>query len=263
MLKYEVRFHIAGLNFQVKSNKAEPINWLKERYAMYLVNSEPDTKVKLYYYTDNPCLSRDRVFTKPYNIYGKIGKKCEFKIYTKKGYLGIGSLLRLLSSVLFIRKGGFLLHSCGIIIDGSVHLLAGPSGAGKTTVARLVNNEYVLLSDETVAVIKKDRRYYAWATPFFGDFNKITSNTGAILKNILLLKQSDHFAHKRLSAYSAMTRILQNIFLSKTDLTDKYGMNKIMDNAFELAQKVPCYELEFLPDNRIWKYIEKKISLGV
>ena len=263
MLKNEARLSIASLIFGIKVNEPRAIEQLKERYALYHIDAKPEVKINICYNSNEPQLSKDRVFASPYYIYGDFKKDLEFKVYTKRKYVDIGSLLRFITSALLIRKGGFLLHSCGVIINDGAYLLAGPSGSGKTTISRLIDKGYVLLSDETTAVIKQGKEYSAYATPFFGDFGRITSNQNARLKAILFLKQSGHFKHKRINSLSAAARLLQNIFLLGGN--SRYNMDNIdrlFDIAVKVTKRIPTYELEFLPEARLWKYIEEKISRG-
>lgn len=254
----ETRFNIANIIFSVKANKSQPSEWLRLEYARYLIDKSPDIKVSFYYSTKAPQSTRNRLLTQPYQLYGNRAKS-EFKVYTKGNYIGVADVLRLLASIALAKTGGFLLHSCGVVMDDGAYLFSGQSGSGKTTIARL-NNGYTLLSDETTAIAKKSRHYYTYATPFFGDFGKITSNANAKLKGVLFLKKSSRFSHKQLKPAFAATRFLENIFFPGKELG--YNIDIVFDSAIDVANKVPCYELEFAPDGRIWKYIKEKISPG-
>ncbi len=48
--------------------------------------------------------------------------------------------------------GALLLHACGVALDGRGHAFFGPSGAGKTTVARLAAGHAQVLCDENVVL---------------------------------------------------------------------------------------------------------------
>src|SRR6266571_5073410 len=68
----------------------------------------------------------------------------------------IDSVLRILHTLLLARQGGFLVHAASAIRDGRAFLLAGPSGAGKTTLARLAPPDVALLTDEVSYVRAKE-----------------------------------------------------------------------------------------------------------
>lgn len=260
MPKCELKVNIAGINFGISSDKSYPLEWLRQSYGSYLTGKKAEVKVQLFHRRQKIGLIKNQLFSEPYNIYGESG--FNFRIYHKKNYVAAGDILRLLISFILTQRAGFLMHSCGLIINKSAYLFAGPSGAGKTTIARLVDNGYALLSDETTAVIKEGKDYYASATPFFGDFGRITSNLKAPLKAIFFLKKSHRFYHQRINSVDAVGHLIQNIFLLGDYWRNNHGIQTIMDIAFDVSRKIPLYELEFLPDKRIWKYIEKKIFLG-
>ena len=60
-----------------------------------------------------------------------------------------------LMSVWLSSRGGALVHACGIITNGVVDLFAGPSGAGKTTMARSVAPARVL-HDDSLILTRRD-----------------------------------------------------------------------------------------------------------
>ena len=66
------------------------------------------------------------------------------------------SVLRILHSLSLATQGGFLVHAASAVCGGRAVILAGVSGAGKTTVARLAPPEVVLLTDE-ISYVKRVR----------------------------------------------------------------------------------------------------------
>ncbi|MEL6548316.1 MAG: hypothetical protein AAFQ82_27080, partial [Myxococcota bacterium] len=47
---------------------------------------------------------------------------------------------------------GIVLHASSVVIDGGAHVFVGMSGAGKTTIARLLQGRGEILSDERVVI---------------------------------------------------------------------------------------------------------------
>ncbi|MDD4938624.1 MAG: hypothetical protein PHE18_03615 [Candidatus Omnitrophica bacterium] len=264
MLKYEERFSIAKLNFCVNADKDPPIRWLRElkgRFPRYSSGRKPDIRISLYYnIKKRRGFKQKKLFDTPYDVYGRIDNGLHVTAYAKRNYIPFGDILRILACNFLIKRNGFFLHSCGVKIDGGAYLFAGPSGAGKTTIAKLNLKRNKILSDETVAVVKNQKDYNAYATPFFGDLAKVTSDDNAPVKAVFFLKQSNRFGHKRLDTLRAAQALLQNIFLIGNECKDNLG--RVFDIALDLVKRVPAYELGFLPKEQIWRYIEKEISPG-
>jgi len=90
--------------------------------------------------------------------------------------LYLDAAFRITLTLLLLERGGLLMHACGFVRDGRGFVLFGPSGAGKTTVSRMVPPEQVL-SDEVVAVTVGEAGVTAHGTPFYGDLG--ISNPGS------------------------------------------------------------------------------------
>jgi len=98
-----------------------------------------------------------------------------------------------LDQLIFLRalalRDGFLVHACGAVIDGKAFVFAGHSGAGKTTLARMLAAEGVeLLSDERIAIREVGDTFTAYGTPWAGEGN-VTSADGYPLAGMFLLRR--------------------------------------------------------------------------
>jgi hypothetical protein len=96
----------------------------------------------------------------------------------------------LLISRLLSRDGGVLLHSSTALIEGGAVLFIGHSGAGKSTIAEIAEqNGTVILSDDRTIVVQRDGGPVAWGTPWHGSFPR-TAATSAPVRGLFLLKQA-------------------------------------------------------------------------
>lgn len=152
---------------------------------------------------------------------------------------------------------GVLIHSFGIDNNGAGVLFAGSSGAGKSTLASLViNREGVkVLSDDRLIIRKLNGHFCMYGTPWHGHV-KICSPDRAPLGRIFFLKHAKNNSIKKITPGEAMSRL---IVCSFPTLWDKKGMEFTLKFCAELAQRVPCYELGFVPDESILDFIRGSI----
>ncbi|MCK4244330.1 MAG: hypothetical protein KAX20_01750 [Candidatus Omnitrophica bacterium] len=144
---------------------------------------------------------------------------------------------------------GFLIHSCGIESDGEGMLFAGSSRAGKSTIAKLaINKEKVkVLNDDRIITRKDNGKFLIYGTPWSGKV-KVVSPGGIPLKKIFFIKHSKENKIIPIKGTEAISKLLVYSFLP---FWDKKGMEFTVKFCAELAQKVPCYELGFIPDERL------------
>jgi hypothetical protein len=84
----------------------------------------------------------------------------------------IDCILRVIWAALLPRVGGMLVHGCGLRHAEAGYVFPGPSGAGKTTLARKVPDPDDVLSDELCALRRTDDGWRVHGTPFWGDFER-------------------------------------------------------------------------------------------
>lgn len=135
-------------------------------------------------------------------------------------HVALESLLRLLWSVFLPRAGGALFHACGFRHDGRGVLAPGPSGAGKTTLARKLPNPHQVLSDEVVAVHRDGQG--AWrisGTPFFGELQRVGGSMQSWpLAGIAFLEKRGELGSRTLDSGEAVLRALACLLCFETDL---------------------------------------------
>jgi hypothetical protein len=147
-----------------------------------------------------------------------------------------------------------MLHASGVIQNRRALVFCGPSEAGKTTVARLAGARPVL-NDETVAIVKRGRRYMACSTPFFGEGGPAMAEVQAQapLRGMFFLRKADRFTHRRLTASRAAARAFSQLFLPREDHAVVTGM---LDVLADFAARVPCYDLCFRAHPDLWEYLD-------
>lgn len=256
----KVKFKIANITFQFSSSYVKPIEWFKGRYKMYLSNGKPDLDISLEFKKErrskipNPqrVTFKGKKFFLRTGFFDARGDFSSGKIKVLSNYsLGLADLTRTLFSIIIVKRGGLLLHASAVADGNRSFVFCGPSESGKTTIARLLQKRDIL-TDETTAVVKRGNRYYAYATPFFGELGKVTKNRGAPIKAIFFLHKDTRFFHKGINKIEAMRYFLYNVILRGRNLD---LAEEVLDNITDLTQSAPCYDLYFRPDKGLWRYI--------
>lgn len=155
-----------------------------------------------------------------------------------------------LAELLFIdllsRRGGVLVHACGVVVNGRGLLFTGHSQAGKTTTARLwenVSGAVVLSDDRIVLRLEEDGRYWMFGTPWHGDA-ALSVAERAPLAAVFVLEHGDRNAFVDLSKVEAVSSLLARSFLP---FHDPSAMDSTLALLEELVDAVPCRRYPFVP----------------
>lgn len=139
-------------------------------------------------------------------------------------------------------RGGLLVHACAAVIDGRAFVFAGHSGDGKTTLARLLQNEgFELLSDERVAIRREGGGFRAYGTPWPGEGN-VVSTASYPLAGILILRKAPHHRIVGRQGTSLAAELLARS-IRPACLPRELG--RILELVAGVAESVPIGELEF------------------
>ena len=157
-------------------------------------------------------------------------------------------MITLLSS---LRKG-VLLHACGVDDNGHGYLFPGKSTHGKSTIAKLWSeNGATVLNDDRIIVGEKDGQFWMYGTPWHGTFNEVSPN-GLPIRKIFFLRHGGKNSAVPRKGAEAVSMLLTRSFPT---LWDQKGMDYTLGLLDLMSSKLPCYELNFLPDKRIIDFV--------
>ena len=171
------------------------------------------------------------------------------------GRFPLGSRLNEVLVINLLAKGrGIMVHACGVKDNRRGLLFVGTSQTGKSTMANLWKNkeDVIILSDDRVIIRKVDSRFQIYGTPWHGNA-KVCSPERTPLEKIFFLNHAKQNSIKKIESLEAASRL---IVCSFPTFWDKKGMEFTLRFCAELAKKIPCYEVGFVPDERVLNLIE-------
>jgi len=137
--------------------------------------------------------------------------------------------------------GGLLLHAACLVQGGRAFVVAGPSGAGKTTISRAAASlpRVTVLTDERIVLRRDGGRWLAHGTPWAGE-GRFADPGSAEVAGVFLLDKSDVDRVTPLSPVRAMAGLLRCHF--PAGWTDDASAQ--LRGLEDLVAMVPCYRLQ-------------------
>ncbi|MBI4124633.1 MAG: hypothetical protein HY466_01705 [Deltaproteobacteria bacterium] len=143
-----------------------------------------------------------------------------------------------------MRKIGFFIHASASAFPGKGGIVfAGPSGAGKTTLAMLCREHggAVLLNDERSMLWRDESGFRVSGTPWPGKSQEV-SPLSAPLATLFLIKKAEQNRFVPVSKKGILDRLIPELFLPSWNREAMSGLFEFCDR---LIQKVPVMELHF------------------
>ncbi len=160
----------------------------------------------------------------------------------------------LLVTHLLAHRRGAEVHSSGVVDDsGNGHLFVGQSGGGKTTMAKLWQQEkgITILSDDRIVLRNMDGRIWMYGTPWHGE-GGLSDPSRAPLKQIYFLRHGEKNELLPQTKTEAVGRLFACSF---PPFYDPRALDFTLAFFEAVAAAVPCYELSFVPDERVIGFI--------
>jgi hypothetical protein len=151
---------------------------------------------------------------------------------------------------------GTEIHSCGIIdSSGNGHLFFGQSGAGKTTMARLWQNEsgVTILSDDRIILRRIENKICMYGTPWHGEA-MLASPSRAPLTAVYFLEKGQK---NELVAQKPSDSISHLFACSFPPFYNRDAIDFILGFLEGVVKAVPCYKLRFKPDKSVVELIQE------
>ncbi len=155
---------------------------------------------------------------------------------------------------LLSRGRGVEMHGCGTVdSSGDGLLFCGQSGAGKTTMARIWKKEgnASILSDDRIILRQGQEMVWMYGTPWHGE-EELASPAKAPLKALFFLR---HGSKNRLRSKTGAEAAAMLFSRSFPVFYRPEGLEFTLEFFHQLTGKVPCFELEFVPDRGVFDFL--------
>jgi hypothetical protein len=160
-------------------------------------------------------------------------------------------LSEVLMVCLLAQRRGLMIHACGIDDNGKGYLFAGNSTHGKTTMAKLWKDHALVLNDDRIVIRKKENHFWMYGTPWHGEYTGV-SPQGVPIKKIFFLHHAESNNAIRCKGVDAASKLFARSF---PPLWDSEGMKFTLNFCSQLISAVPCYKLNFMPDENIVDFV--------
>ncbi|MDR7666852.1 hypothetical protein RG963_13910 [Methanosarcina sp. Z-7115] len=158
-----------------------------------------------------------------------------------------------LLSYLLVPYQALVVHSCAIKVRENGYLFSGLSGAGKSTICNLFKDEFdvIPLCDERIIIRNINDIFYIYGTPWFSSA-KVALPTYTRLDTIYFISHSTENIITYKEKKAAIASLISHSYLP---MWDHSKMSDIIKFTEILTNQIPCYDLGFLPDKSIIKFL--------
>lgn len=268
--KYNCSIGIAGLNTLVFSNNEDLILALQNRYGAYPCQGDILLEVNVDYvgkkrtssmldtatqFEDGICHFCAPGFEGFIDSMSGVG---ELILSSKRPLDDVDYYLRVAYALLSFDSGGLMFHAAGIVREGEAYLFFGHSGAGKTTVAR-VSNDDLVLNDDLLLLLPvisrgdQSANWIAYATPFWNPTQVAPTNQYAPVRGLYRLVQDQDVYLESMGSGQALAELVSNVPVIPDDL---WRGEELLNRCARLIEDIPVNLLHFLPDSSFWEAIE-------
>lgn len=129
-------------------------------------------------------------------------------------YISIFQFQSLLQSILLRllnKHDGFMIHCSAAIIDEKAHVFFGVSGAGKSTIIKLLHKNYLAIADDQLIVRKQNNHYFCYPSPYREKVTWILKNSNRFpLEAVYFLNKSSDFHIDKIKSIHPIVKLILN-----------------------------------------------------
>lgn len=260
----EIYLSIAGYALQIifqrteiKSVREEMMNVLINYYRGFIVEKKPDRvdyRIKFLNTSMFYSLTKEGVFN-----FLMVFKRTKQKKILTFYHIGLAQIRMMIENILqeLLREKGFVLHASASYINGKAYLFTGRSGAGKSTIMKLLAKKYPPLADDSIILKKEGATFYAYQTPFFEKENWLKRRSLKYEIGLLyFLRKARYVNTEKIFDHEYVCRRLIKQFF-------KYQNNSASQTKFFfsfVSKFRKFYFLYFQKDDSVVKYLNNQLT---
>lgn len=270
MAEHETILSMAGLTLRILDDADKPAPWLVSRCKPFFAppGSTPSPALTITIHRDAQLSSgSDRLSVKPGSQPGgflmqgidfvAVRRRCGLPFEVEAlPEAGIAGILRWILGMALLEQGGLLLHAASCAIEGSGIAFPGPSGAGKTTISRLLQPQASLFTDETTALRFESSQPLIYSTPFAGELGAVTGPAAAPLEVLAFLQHAQQMELKPIRRCEAASWLLGCLFLP---VVNEPWISQVLELVDRITESVRCVAFGFVPTDEVLEVCRERI----
>lgn len=164
----------------------------------------------------------------------------------------IQPLIRYLFINILALDDGIMIHGAVVKIDGRAYIFSGRSGSGKTTISGLFKAAGLkVMTDENVVIRRRDGQVYAYGTPWPGG-GRMAAPDSAPVGAICFISHGTENTLRKTDVKQAAKNILHQSIVQTWEAS---SIGRIFDSVNALAANTPCFEMPFVNDKSVVKFV--------
>ena len=263
---YSFSLEIAGIRIVLACNHAGLCKALSQRYQAFLTEHASQFKVNVSWAkkVNSTAFTIPNITIDGYRVQltaPEFSGFCDFTEHQAEIMIQIMTpveavdyFLRVVFALLAFEAQGIMVHGAGILHNERGYLFFGHSGSGKTTLSRLSVNDAVL-NDDLVVLMPLKNAWMMYGTPFWHPSQIEPNPLSASLIAMYRLVQDKSVFIESLTPGQALAELMANVPIIPSDSRLSF---LLLDRCMILLQRVPAYQLHFLPDASFWQAINNQ-----